>query len=216
MMPNKTIYVAENDLPIFEKAQELAGGNLSATIAQALRRFIEEQEGGSSQMGEIIVKVGRDVYTQKRFQGRRLAGTRLRTGDERRAELIEIYQTAKGRIALYTGNVPDWRQWPWGKRGERGERGGPPWGRHERDRRRMDPQNWGLPPTPPGMGMPPAPGQAPHWGRRGMPFNPDWWPGEFKLEDFDTLEEIKDRVPEELYRAALQALNGNEIETLDI
>jgi hypothetical protein len=33
-MPNRTIYVADADLPIFEKAQELAGENLSATIAE--------------------------------------------------------------------------------------------------------------------------------------------------------------------------------------
>src|SRR5690348_14808983 len=39
MMPNKTIYVADSDLPLYEQAQAMAGGNLSAAIAQALRRF---------------------------------------------------------------------------------------------------------------------------------------------------------------------------------
>ncbi len=43
MMPNRTIYVADSDLPVFEKAQQLAGDNLSATIAQALRRFVEAE-----------------------------------------------------------------------------------------------------------------------------------------------------------------------------
>ena len=43
-MPNKTIYVSDADVPTFERAQELAGGNLSATIVQALRRFVEMEE----------------------------------------------------------------------------------------------------------------------------------------------------------------------------
>ena len=34
-MPNKTIYVADGDLPLFDRAQELTGGNLSATITRA-------------------------------------------------------------------------------------------------------------------------------------------------------------------------------------
>ena len=40
-VPNKTIYVSDGDLKLYQRAQELAGGNLSAAIArraQALRR----------------------------------------------------------------------------------------------------------------------------------------------------------------------------------
>jgi len=36
VMPNKTIYVSDNDLPLFERAPSLAGGNLSAAITQAV------------------------------------------------------------------------------------------------------------------------------------------------------------------------------------
>jgi len=43
-MPNRTIYVADADVPIFEKAQKLAGDNLSAAIAHALRSFVEREE----------------------------------------------------------------------------------------------------------------------------------------------------------------------------
>ena len=32
-VPNKTIYVSDGDLPLYQRAQELAGGNLSAAIA---------------------------------------------------------------------------------------------------------------------------------------------------------------------------------------
>ena len=44
-VPNKTIYVSDGDLPIYQRAQELAGDNLSAAIAAALRQFVELEEG---------------------------------------------------------------------------------------------------------------------------------------------------------------------------
>ena len=43
-MPNKTIYVSEDDLPLFERAQELSGANLSSAIIKALKRYIELEE----------------------------------------------------------------------------------------------------------------------------------------------------------------------------
>src|SRR4029079_834408 len=44
-VPNKTIYVSDGDLKLFARAQELAGGNLSAAISRALRRYVDAQEG---------------------------------------------------------------------------------------------------------------------------------------------------------------------------
>ena len=44
-VPNKTIYVSDGDLKLYQRAQELAGGNLSAAIAGALRRYVDVQEG---------------------------------------------------------------------------------------------------------------------------------------------------------------------------
>jgi hypothetical protein len=41
-MPNKTIYVSEDDLPLFERAQLVSGTNLSSVIVRALRRFLEQ------------------------------------------------------------------------------------------------------------------------------------------------------------------------------
>ena len=40
-VPNKTIYVSDGDLPMFQRAQDLAGGNLSSAIASALRRYVD-------------------------------------------------------------------------------------------------------------------------------------------------------------------------------
>ncbi|RIH81578.1 EXLDI protein [Calidithermus terrae] len=100
-MPNKTIYVSEADLPVFERAQELAGGNLSSTIANALRRFVQEHEPDERGFRDVEVKVGKIAHVQKRFKGRLLVKGRL---SERRAPLkeYEVYETAKGRVAVYT------------------------------------------------------------------------------------------------------------------
>ncbi len=43
-MPNKTIYVRDADVDLFDKAEALGGGNLSATIAEALRGFVAAEE----------------------------------------------------------------------------------------------------------------------------------------------------------------------------
>ncbi|MER3443184.1 MAG: hypothetical protein C4333_03285 [Meiothermus sp.] len=94
-MPNKTIYVSETVLPVFERVQELAGGNLSSTIANALRRFVQEHEPDERGFRDVEVKVGKIAHVQKRFKGRL---------SERRAPLkeYEVYETAKGRVAVYT------------------------------------------------------------------------------------------------------------------
>ena len=99
-MPNKTIYVADADLPVFEKAQELAGENLSATIVQALRRFVREHEPDERGFRDVEVKVGKIAYVHKRFRGRLLTRGRLR---ERRGPLkeYEVYLTARERLAVY-------------------------------------------------------------------------------------------------------------------
>src|SRR2546421_2925922 len=107
-MPNRTIYVADADLPTFEKAQELAGENLSATIAQALRRFVEAEEARTSGFEEATVKVGKIAYSYKRFRGRLLAKGRVHEQNETRRIVYEVYQTAKGKLALYVRSAPDW------------------------------------------------------------------------------------------------------------
>jgi EXLDI family protein len=108
-MPNRTIYVADADLPTFEKAQQLAGDNLSATIVQALRRFVEAEEARASGFQEITVAVGKGrPYVQKRFRGRLLTKRRLALGSKARMLVLEIYQTAGGRFAVYSRNLPNW------------------------------------------------------------------------------------------------------------
>ena len=172
-MPNRTIYVADTDLPTFEKAQELAGENLSATIAQALRRFVEAEEAKASGFEEITVKVGKITHSYKRFRGRLLAKGRVHNQNETRRTVYDVYQTVRGNLALYVRGAPNWE----------------------------NPKIWSYK----------------NWSHK------DWsqWPNtdyEFRLEVYETLDELKDNVPLELYEAVTQALKRDPdgVEYLDI
>ena len=68
-VPNKTIYVSDGDLPLFQRAQELAGGNLSAAIAKALRRWVDATEGLSEGFDDVVVRVGLGSGRKVRFTG---------------------------------------------------------------------------------------------------------------------------------------------------
>ena len=107
-MPQKMIYVAEADLPTFERAQQLAGSNLSAVIARALRLFVQTEEAKNMQLRDVTVAVGTDDAMQrKQFRGRLLARHREHTDDHALVVRI-VYLTAKGQLALYTKTIPDW------------------------------------------------------------------------------------------------------------
>lgn len=108
-MPSKTVYVSEEDLGLFQRAQDAAGGNLSAAIAQALRRFVEVHELTAAGLREVTVTVGPAGSQQrKRFIGLRIARWRHRLGTGRRAEEFVVYRTAHGRLAVHIRDVPDW------------------------------------------------------------------------------------------------------------
>ena len=68
-VPNKTIYVSDGDLKLYQRAQELAGGNLSAAIAGALRRYVDVQEGLREGFDDVVVRVGVGSGRKVRFTG---------------------------------------------------------------------------------------------------------------------------------------------------
>jgi len=105
-MPNKTIYVSDDDLPLYQRAQELAGGNLSAALARALRRFVEVEEGRLEGYDEIIVRVGPGAGRKQRFSGV-LLGEWGRF-DGRRVEEFRVYRTRTGKFAVHVKRSPDW------------------------------------------------------------------------------------------------------------
>jgi EXLDI family protein len=210
-MPNKTIYVADDDLPVFERAQALAGENLSATIARALRRFVAVAEAGAAGFAEITVKVGNNgTYVNKAFLGRELARRRTRERDAHRMVTQDVYQTAKGRLVLYTRTFPDWYIWMPGWEAEDRPRQRP--GRHHGRDVDVDVDAGGG-------------DERAHHRRRREPWwqqrsqRQDWsaWYGDdYRMLVFEGLEDLRPHVAEELYNAVVQALSGEDVEFLDI
>ena len=189
MMPNKTIYVADADLPIFERAQELAGENLSATIVGALRRFVAAEETRASGFGEIVVKVGENgLFAQKQFAGRELAKLRTPDLESGRTTFMVVYQTIKGRLALYTRTSADWTAWgqawaqKWSKQ-QLGKHG------HDADVDWDESWSWSS------------------WNAKGSVY---------RLDVYESADELRDHIPPELHAAVVRALGGDEIEVLDI
>ena len=97
-MPNKTIYVSDDDLPLYKKAQELAG-NLSSAISIALRKYVELEEGRLEGYDEITVRVGRGAGRKQRFSGVLLAegGRSSSTG----YEAFKVYRSRTGKFVLH-------------------------------------------------------------------------------------------------------------------
>ena len=105
-MPNKTIYVSDDDLPIYQRAQELTGGNLSAAIAAALRRYVEVQEGRREGFDEITVRVGPGKGRKVRFVGV-LLGEWVSTTPNR-VETFRVYRGRTGKFVLHVERTPDY------------------------------------------------------------------------------------------------------------
>jgi EXLDI family protein len=187
-MPNKTIYVSDDDLPLFERAQELSGTNLSSVIVRALRRFIELEEAQQRGLEEIMVIVNRQgAHLHKRFLGQRLVRWLQPTAKGKGTEILHVYHTAGKRYALHTRSIPNW-ELSWGDPEYVG-----------------DPKNWGV-----GNGM----------LQKVMSWGFDWdafkKSGDYSLQVFESLDELKPHVSNDLFRAVSQAMEGPEIEELDI
>lgn len=172
-MPNRTIYVSEDDQPLYQRAQELAGGNLSAAITSALKRYVEAEDARATGFEDVVVKVGFGAGRKVRFsgillgewfesQGERFGHYRVWRGPKRFALHIERTEWFEMRDAQ--GNpLTGWRAWT-------------------------------------GIGM------ASGGGR----------PAEATLEVFDTVEELKDRVPVPFYETVVAAIKHPSVEDLEI
>lgn len=112
-MPTKTIYVSNDDQKTFDRAQDLAGENLSAVIVRALSEFVSRKEATAKGMKEISILVGsKGLQTEKRFVGHQLA--RWRGFDETTRDWCEagIYATRKDKLAIVLtrkGNPAFWK-----------------------------------------------------------------------------------------------------------
>jgi EXLDI family protein len=105
-VPNKTIYVSDGDLSLYQRAQELAGDNLSKAITTALRRYVDVEESRSEGFDEVIVRVGPGKGRKVRFVGVFL-GEWLNTSPSR-VETFRVYRGRTGKFVLHIERSPDY------------------------------------------------------------------------------------------------------------
>jgi len=172
-VPNKTIYVSDGDLRLYQRAQELGGGNLSAAIATALRRYVDLQEGLREGFEDVVVRVGIGSGRKVRFTGV-LVGEWV---DSSR-KFPDHYRVWRGRAGKYVVHV------------ERSE------------------QFW----------MVDAEGKPAGWrgwiGVGDVRYGGS--PKESTLEVVATLDELRDKVPTELYDMVARSARQPTVEELDI
>jgi len=106
VVPNKTIYVSDGDLPIYQRAQELAGDNLSAAISAALRRYVDVEEGRQEGFDEITVRVGPGRGRKVRFTGV-LLGDWVNSSFSR-VETFRVYRGRTGKFVVHVERSPDY------------------------------------------------------------------------------------------------------------
>ena len=172
-MPNKTIYVSDGDLPLYQRAQELAGGNLSAAISAALRRYVDVEEGRREGFDEIIVRVGPGKGRKVRFTGV-LLGEWVNSSSSR-VETFRVYRGRTGKFVLHIERSPDYT-------------------------------------------MVDAEGKPAGWrgylGIGNISYGNS--PGESTLEVVETLEELRERIPPQLYDMVAGPAQQPAVEDLDI
>jgi len=174
-MPNKTIYVSDDDLPLYKRAQELAG-NLSSAISIALRRYVELEEGKLEGYDEITVRVGRGSGRKQRFSGVLLAeGGRSSSSGY---EAFKVYRSRSGKFVLHADRSAKFTQ---GADDEKYLTGWRSWvGNWSTD------QSWSM-----------AQGEA-------------------TLDVVDTVEELRELIPDDLYALVEMAADQPAVEDLDI
>ncbi len=173
-VPNKTIYVSESDLAIYQRAQELAGGNLSSAIARALRRYVDVEEGRREGFDEITVRVGLGRALRKvRFSGLFLGEWANMSGSK--AETFRVYRSRTGKLVLHVERSPDWTMV-----NDEGK-----------------PAGW-----------------RGYLGVGNLSYGSS--PGQSTLEVLDNLDQLRERVPPQLYDIVAGTVQQPPVEDLDI
>lgn len=173
-MPNKTIYVSDGDLPLYDRAQKLAGDNLSAAISAALRRYVDVEEGRREGFDEITVRVGPGKGRKVRFSGV-LIGEWVNTMPSR-VETFRVYRSRMGKYVLHVERSADYT-------------------------------------------MVDSEGKPAGWrGYLGLKWDVSYGstPGESTLEVVGTLEELRERIPPQLYDMVAGSAQQPVVEDLDI
>ncbi len=172
-MPNKTIYVSDGDAPLYARAQELAGGNLSAAISAALRRYVDVEEGRQEGFDDIVVRVGPGRGRKVQFTGV-LLGEWVNTSYSR-VETFRVYRGRKGKYVVHIERSPD-------------------------------------------FSVLNAEGKPAGWrGYLGIgSISYGTTPAESTLEVVESLDELRERIPSQLYESVASSARLQPVEDLDV
>lgn len=100
-MPQKTIYVSESDVTLFEEAKKIAGKALSSVIATALKEYVNRNTQKEKKMHEISLKVGRrNSERETRFIGMKINKWSGFSTDRVWLQSAVIYKTQKENWAI--------------------------------------------------------------------------------------------------------------------
>jgi EXLDI family protein len=173
-VPNKTIYVSGGDLPLYDRAQALAGGNLSAAIAKALKRYVDVEDGRREGFDGITVRVG-PGGRKVRFSGVLLGEWANSSSTSSRWEVFRVYRSRTGKFVVHTDRTAEFSAIdaegkPAGWRGY--------------------------------LGL----GNITYASR----------PAESTLDVFDSLDQLRARIPAELYDMVAGSADRPPVENLDI
>jgi EXLDI family protein len=173
-VPNKTIYVSDGDLKLYARAQELEGGNLSAAIAKALRRYVDTAEGLKEGFDDVVVRVGVGAGRKVRFSAV-LVGEWV-DSRTKRADRYRVWRGRTGKYVLHVERQPEY--WTVDKEGN-------------------DVAGWRS-----WMGV----GDVRYGGS----------PKESTLEVVASLDELREKVPPELFDMVSRSARQPTVEELDI
>ena len=105
-MPNKTIYVSEADLRLFDEAKDLAGEALSSVISRALREYVSRNQKKAAGMKEVSLMVGKaHAESEKRFVGQVVGSWQGFSTDRQWWMKATMYRTQKGNWAVHLTTV---------------------------------------------------------------------------------------------------------------
>jgi EXLDI family protein len=172
-VPNKTIYVSDGDLPVYQRAQELAGGNLSAAIATALRRYVDLEEAQQEGFDEVTVRVGPGAGRKVRFSGVLLGEWHVSSLSG--VDTYRVYRSRTGKFVLHIHRPADWTA-------------------VDAEGRPAGWRGW--------LGV----GNI-SYGKK---------PPESTLEVFETIEDLRDRIPPGLFEMVASSARQPPVEDLDI
>jgi EXLDI family protein len=107
-MPNKTIYVSQDDVSVYDEAKQKAGSNLSSVISGALREYVGRQDSKQKGFSEVVVTLGSAGYQhEKRFMGKRLLGSFSGLSTKGEYKGYSIYETPKKQYVVVQCELPD-------------------------------------------------------------------------------------------------------------